>query len=79
MLELEHAWNRATSPMCPLCNQCVETREHIFKCKVPHAKANRLTQLEQLDKEMRKIDTHPIRRRQVMRVIRQYCSDFPIK
>ena len=31
-----------------------------------------------LDKTLRKIDTHPILRRQILRILRQFCSGFAI-
>ena len=78
ILEREHAWNRATTPNCPLCTKCIETKCHVFQCQESHVKAFRLIQLETLDTTMKKLDTHPILRRQLMRIIRQYCSGFQI-
>ena len=78
ILEREHKWNRATTSMCPLCQECVETKEHVYQCAKSHVKAYRLTQLETLDKSLQNIDTYPLLRRQLMRVLRQYCSGYPI-
>ena len=34
--------------------------------------------MKSLDKELRGIDTHPLLRRQLMRIMRQYCSGYDV-
>ena len=78
LLSREFKWNRSTTPLCPLCNKHTEDRDHVFQCQEPHVRTYRLQQLEALDKTLTEIDTFPLLKRHLMKLLRKYCSNFPV-
>ena len=77
-LEREFKWKRSTTDLCPLCQEHVETREHIFRCKNPKACEHRAEELQQLKTNLDRTASHPLIVHHLYDIVEKYTRGVPI-
>ena len=68
----EFDWKRASSNLCPICQQAPETRSHIFQCTHDAVCEQRATELKQLRENLQKVSSHPL----IVKHLYQIAEDF---
>ena len=71
-------WKYSETDLCPLCSKHVEDRNHVFLCKDELAVTYRDQALIELKKDLLKIHTDHFLTNHIIRILRQYHSEFPV-
>jgi len=63
---------------CPLCEEPVESWEHVLKCGCSVMRLTRSMQLQSLKRALGKKHTHPVLQQRIMAAILQWTQDFEV-
>ena len=71
-------WGDSSSPQCVLCNKAPETCNHVLQCTSESTKKLISSELKELHAYMVELQTRPLLRKHIMRILRQWFASFPV-
>ena len=76
-MERQHNWNRNSSNLCPLCENDIETKHHVFQCQGTTATDTRDITMGEIRGFLRS-NSHPLIARQLERILNQFHNNYNI-
>ena len=77
-LEREYKWKRSTTNLCPLCQEHIETREHILCYQNPQGCVHRAEELWQLKTNLEGIASHPLIVHHLYDIVEKHTRRIPV-
>ena len=71
-------WKETSSPLCPLCKKEVETCDHVLQCPSTFTRTIVRAELQEFHASLVKMQTQPILRKHMMRVLKQWFLSYSI-